>query len=346
MTTTSAVPDTIVTHEALALLAEFNITSGFTFDPAFDLSKIAAKSTLEQVRAEKFNNAHVEGMEIDLKKTKNSVNPGDEWPAILVWKKTGSNVFDIINGIHRTEASRRVGRKTFPAVIIDPSFADDAASLVQRLKVAANRRNGMPLSDDEKVDNACQMVTSGRATMREAAAHVGLPYDRVNRAMHERKADERMVHNGIGHLVDAVTQTVKIDAAKRIPNNEPFRETLKLIHETGMTGNAAKDFIVKVGALGDQSQQMVHIAGERTRLANQAAAVSNGAALRTTKSPGFRATESLARLVTKLDASTILGTFPTPADRQQALPTLREQRDALTKAIRAMERADRDTEQA
>lgn len=346
MTTTSTpVPNTIVTNDALTLLAEFNITSGFTFDPAFDLSKIAAKSTLQQVRAEKFDPIHVEGMEADLKKTKDDLSPGDQWPAILVWKNS-ANAYDIVNGIHRTEASRRVGRTTFPAIIIDATFAPDAASLVQQMKVAANRRNGMNLSHDEKIDNACHMYTSGIvSSMKEAAALTGLSYDLVNRSMHERKADDRMVHNGIGALVDALPQNVKIDAAKKISNNKPFRETLKLIHETGMTGSAAKDLVAKVGSLGDQETQMEHISTERARLANQAQAVADGKPLKTPKSTGFKATESLTRIVNKLDPATILGMFPTPADRQQALPTLREQRDALTKAIRAMERADRQTEQ-
>jgi hypothetical protein len=236
-------------------------------------------------------------------------------------------------------ASKKAGRKTYPAVIVDLSHDADPALLAQRLKIAANRLNGKPLTVDERVDNAVSLVRAG-VPAKAAAEEVGCSYPAVMNALHAQEAIARMVQNSIGHLAGRFSQEL-LKEAEKIKNNPPFRESLKLAHSTAMTPGDAKALFKALSGMGDQEQQMAYLLAEQTRLQNQALAAQNGTAIKQRKSHAARATTKLSSAMKDFDPKTILGIFSTPAARQQALPDLREQAKVLNDAIRELEKADR-----
>lgn len=93
-----------------------------------------------------------------------------------------------VGGNHRCAAARKADVGSLAAYVVE-GLTDE---LVHLLAIEDNRRHGLPLSDNERLFHAVQLVNAGR-TVVDAAAICGLPAHKLGRQMDARRGGERAV---------------------------------------------------------------------------------------------------------------------------------------------------------
>lgn len=337
MTETPIEPGNYVTQEALALLAKFDITAGITFYPDFDMSRISRTSMTGQVRLETIDKDHLAGMVADANE-----HPDKDWPAILVWPIGDGSKFDVLNGVHRTKMTQETGRTTFPVVVVDLSTQDDPPQMAQRLKIAANQSNGLPMQQIEKVLNAMSLVEVG-VPRNQAAADAGINRQTLVNHIQESEVKERMIAVGLKNLVDsnAFTQEVLL-RARNIGNDEPFRVALLLALSSGLNGTEQKALFNEVAGIGDQTRQLAFLESENQRLENRRNAVAAGVngKGKPVVTRGQRMQTRLSGLVAnQFNPEVVLSLYQTPAAQVEALHFLEDMTKELNETMKALRKA-------
>lgn len=111
---------------------------------------------------------------------------GAVFPPIVVRRERRKLV--PVGGNHRCAAARKADVGSLAGYIVE-GLTDE---LVHLLAIEDNRRHGLPLSDDERLFHAVQIVNAGR-TVVDAAAICGLPAHKLGRQLDARRGGERAV---------------------------------------------------------------------------------------------------------------------------------------------------------
>ncbi|MEM3426715.1 sigma factor-like helix-turn-helix DNA-binding protein [Hydrogenobacter thermophilus] len=98
-----------------------------------------------------------------------ALEAGEELPPIKVWKREG--VYWVIDGIHRIEAYKQLGRQTIEAELIE---CED--ELDYRIKaIRENLKHGLPLTNEEKRENMRLLYKLGKKDIEELAKLFSVP---------------------------------------------------------------------------------------------------------------------------------------------------------------------------
>lgn len=85
-----------------------------------------------------------------------AIEQGAEFPPIKVWKKT-EQLYQVIDGVHRLTAYRKLGKEYIEAELVD--VKDDVDFMVKA--IAENSKHGLPLSRDDKRESARRLYIKG-----------------------------------------------------------------------------------------------------------------------------------------------------------------------------------------
>jgi hypothetical protein len=137
-------------------------------------SSEAAHLSLKHLRANEDFQPRLDGLDERHVALLMSSDP-DNWPPLLV-TPNGAGVYDVIDGFHRLEAARRLGRTALPCVV------DDQAGYPEG--VAANLRHGLPLRlSDRKAYARWLHELEPQLSLRELGRRCGLNHQTVRSAL-------------------------------------------------------------------------------------------------------------------------------------------------------------------
>lgn len=93
---------------------------------------------------------------------------GAELPAIMLYHDGES--YAVLNGIHRLTAARAAGKENVDGYVVDVSDADQ----VDEIRRTVNLMNGLPMSSNERIEQALHLVNASAWTAAKAARAFGL----------------------------------------------------------------------------------------------------------------------------------------------------------------------------
>jgi ParB-like chromosome segregation protein Spo0J len=176
---------------------------------------------------------------------------GDQFPPIVVYQR-GAGKYVVIDGNHRVEAAHRTDTPLGAYVVEKPTDEQIAV-----LTYEANARSGLPVSVEDKIQQAVHLVELG-ASRPEAARLLGIKVSRVEYAMSAARADKRL-------------QDLGVDLSKM---SESTRRRLGFISNDNVLKEAATAVIDHSLRLIDLDDIIPLINSERTE-ATQIAAITN-----------------------------------------------------------------------
>jgi len=121
------------------------------------------------------------------------IESGVEFDPILVWDK-GNGEYWVIDGVHRIEAHKRVGRSTIKAELISCENETD-----YRIKaIQANLKHGLPLKKEEKIILAQELYYKHNISLEELCKIFGV--------------SERTIYRWIGDVIKQKKEDLKEQA--------------------------------------------------------------------------------------------------------------------------------------
>jgi len=121
------------------------------------------------------------------------IESGVEFDPILVWDK-GNGEYWVIDGVHRIEAHKRVGRSTIKAELISCKNETD-----YRIKaIQANLKHGLPLKKEEKIILAQELYYKHNISLEELCKIFGV--------------SERTIYRWIGDVIKQKKEDLKEQA--------------------------------------------------------------------------------------------------------------------------------------
>lgn len=149
--------------------------------PQFDIFE----SLANQARVIPLDEETVESYAADMER-------GDVFPAVVARPGAG-DMLVLVGGNHRVAGALRAGRGTHPVYVID---CDDD-KVLRRLAIEDNRRHGLPLSTEDRLWHAADLVRSGDHTQSEAAKICGLSAAMLGRHLSSGEAGRRAIRLGV-----------------------------------------------------------------------------------------------------------------------------------------------------
>ena len=167
----------------------------------------------------------------------------------------------LIDGNTRLAAAKRIGRKTFPAIIIDTKTRE----MARILAAAVNQMGGERLTPEEAHEAALLMMQQGYPDAA-VARELGRDISQVRRWRTQRDVEEKA--KGLG-LVEQVTLIPRsaLGALSAITHEEPFIETAKLLADMRPTEKQAKEIVTQIQQAPSDQAAMEKIASLRDDLA-------------------------------------------------------------------------------
>ncbi len=160
---------------------------------------------------------------------------GAIFPPILIRKPS-----TLIDGNTRLAAAKRVGRKTFPAIIVDV----ETPELAKILAAAFNQMGGERLTPGEAHEAALLMMQQGYPD-QAVARELGRDLSQVRRWRNQRDVAQRAEKLGLAEQVQLIPRST-LGVLAGVTHDEPFAELTRLLADVRPTEKDAKEMAGKV----------------------------------------------------------------------------------------------------
>jgi hypothetical protein len=242
MAMTAPTDDTTRILELEAWFDQHRIT--WTLDPDVPVADIDALAGLaNQARLSPLDEDVVDRYAADM-------HAGAHFPPIVVRRHRRKLI--PVGGNHRTAAARRAGIPTLAAYIVT-SLTDDQVHL---LAIEDNRRHGLPLSDDERLYHAIQLVNAGRM-VTEAANICGLAPNKVQRQLDANRGAARAIRLEVdGWLNLSTTNRAKCSSVR---DDRLFARLVPLIASGAIPSQEVPDIVARLNGaeLGRHADELL-----------------------------------------------------------------------------------------
>ena len=232
----------------VAKLREWNLSSEIV--PEFEIDKIRRDPTV-QVRS----GQHIAPKDRVDEYTQQMRN-GAQFPPILLYKPD-----ILIDGNTRIAAAKRVGRKTFPAIIVNARRPE----MGKILAASVNQMGGERLTSEEAHEAAQLMMQEGYPDPA-IARELGRDMTQVRRWRAERDVREHAERLGLTEAVNRIPATA-LRTLIAVPHDEPFADLAKLFSDVRPTVNEAKEMVTKVAQAPSDADALKVIETLREELA-------------------------------------------------------------------------------
>lgn len=311
ITTVADFPE-YITHDAVALLARYGVTTGFYYDPEFPVANMtSSRSRGAQIRDEEYVPEHLDRLVASAK-----ADPKQDWAAVILW--WDGSCYVNLDGNHRREMAVKTKRDTFPAIIVELTGLG-AASKANQIAVNANQKHGLRLTNEEAYIRGAVMVCDEGISVAQAARTIEVPMSSLAKYCGRFRVEKRAINGGVHpDLIDIIPASSR-SYFDRIGNNVPFKEAVVLAAESHMEGHLIDMFTKEIEALRDNDAQREYIATIRTNLEAEAAQkAANKAASHTTSTGGAsiatRKVRALSAAATGLESAALTDSLTTPAE--------------------------------
>jgi ParB-like chromosome segregation protein Spo0J len=160
---------------------------------------------------------------------------GAIFPPILIRKPS-----ILIDGNTRLAAAKRIGRKTFPAIIVDVPTPE----LAKILAAAFNQMGGERLTPGEAHEAAQLMMQQGYPD-QAVARELGRDLSQVRRWRNQHEVMQRAEHLGLTEKLTLIPRTT-LGALAGVTHDEPFAELTKLFADVRPGEKQAKEMVTQV----------------------------------------------------------------------------------------------------
>lgn len=179
---------------------------------------------------------------------------GAQFPPIILYKPD-----ILIDGNTRLAAAKRVGRKTFPAIIVNARRPE----MGKILAASVNQMGGERLTVEEAHEAAQLMMREGYPDAA-VARELGRDLTQVRRWRAEKEVREHA--EKLNMSVEGIPAT-SLRTLVAIPHDEPFAELAKLFGDVRPTVTAAKDMVTRVAQAPSDEDAVKVIEALREELA-------------------------------------------------------------------------------
>jgi len=231
-----------------AKLREWNL--GYELVAEFEIDKIRRDPSV-QVRA----GQHIAPKDRVDEYTQQMKN-GAQFPPILLYKPD-----ILIDGNTRLAAAKRVGRKTFPAIVVNARRPE----MGKILAASINQMGGERLTAEEAHDAAQLMMQEGYPDPA-IARELGRDMTQVRRWRAERDVREHAERLGLTDKLTRIPAT-SLRALIAVPHDEPFVELTKLFSDIRPKSEEAKEMVTKVAQAPSDTEAVKIIEALREELA-------------------------------------------------------------------------------
>jgi ParB-like chromosome segregation protein Spo0J len=180
---------------------------------------------------------------------------GAIFPPILIRKP---NV--LIDGNTRLAAARRVGRKTFPAIVVDI----DTPERAKILAAAVNQMGGERLTAGEAHEASLLMMQQGYPDVA-VARELGRDLSQVRRWRNQRDVAQRAEKLGLAEQAGAIPRST-LGVLSAVTLDEPFAELTKLLADVRPAEKQAKEMAIQVAQAPSEEAAVRAIAAMREEL--------------------------------------------------------------------------------
>lgn len=221
---------------ALPEVEEWLVARGvpWEFDAAVPIAGIDIAAGLEnQARLQPLDEEVVERYAADM-------IDGAEFPAVLLRRMDGESRPSPVGGNHRLAGAGRAGRSTHPAYLIGP--IDDLTAHL--LALEDNRRHGLPLSDEERLYHAVELMNTARYSQDEAAKVAGVAVSKLRLQLQANRASRRAMKlrvNGWNEI--SVTSRARLSA---IDDDRVFAKATRAVVAGHVPATRVSDFVRRV----------------------------------------------------------------------------------------------------
>jgi ParB-like chromosome segregation protein Spo0J len=155
----------------------------------------------------------------------------------------------LIDGNTRLKAAQRIGRQTFPAIIVDTKTREMARILAASL----NQMGGERLTPEEAHEAALLMMRPGYPDAAISRA-LGRDIAQVRRWRTQRDVEHRAERLGLGDEIQQIPRGTHNGLLAGVAHEQPFVETTRLLAEVRPVEKQAKEIITEVQqATSDQA---------------------------------------------------------------------------------------------
>jgi ParB-like chromosome segregation protein Spo0J len=167
----------------------------------------------------------------------------------------------LIDGNTRLAAAKRIGRKTFPAVIVDTKTAE----MAKILAASVNQMGGERLTATEAHEAALLMM---RQQYPDAAVarELGRDLSQVRRWRSQRDVQERAERLGLGEKIEAIPRNT-LGTLAGVAHEEPFAELVKLFAEVRPPEKQAREIVAQAAQAPSDEAAVAKVAEIREELA-------------------------------------------------------------------------------
>jgi ParB-like chromosome segregation protein Spo0J len=167
----------------------------------------------------------------------------------------------LIDGNTRLAAAKRIGRKTFPALIVDTKTKDTAKILA----AALNQMGGERLNPSEAHEAALLMM---RNDFPDAvvARELGRDLSQVRRWRNQRDVEHRAEQLGLGEEIKQISRTT-LGTLAGVSREEPFVELVKLMADVRPKEKDAKQYVTDAMQAPSDEEAVAAIVSLREELA-------------------------------------------------------------------------------
>ncbi len=231
-----------------AKLREWNLS--YEIVPEFEIDKIRRDPTV-QVRS----GQHIAPKE-RVDEYAQQMRNGAQFPPILLYKPD-----ILIDGNTRIAAAKRVGRKTFPAIVVNARRPE----MGKILAASVNQMGGERLTAEEAHEASQLMMQEGYPDPA-IARELGRDMTQVRRWRAERDVREHAARLELTEKVGQIPTTA-LRTLIAVTHDEPFTELTKLFADVRPTVNDAKEMVSKVAQAPSDEEAVKIIEGLREELA-------------------------------------------------------------------------------
>jgi hypothetical protein len=294
--------------------------SEWVFHEQFPLAKIdREKSIHNQARLHNpYNEDHVLSLAMLMEKTPEKIS------AMITHWVGNSQI--LLSGNHRTGAATDVlGWKALPNYEITQRLTE---AQIRHIAIHANlnlEKEILILPTPDRVEHAIWCVDALNMTQKDAAEKVRISARALSKEMNLRQTLGRFDELGLVRVRNKIKTVSSLERIGGLRDNEVFKETAKLIAETGMSSEDAGSLITRINKLRSVKEQLQLVADVGLALRPQVVETAGG------NVPIPKALADLRRILTMVTKFSV-----------DELSKVSIEKSERTQLRRAIEKASRD----
>ena len=181
-----------------------------------------------------------------------AMEKGDEFPPVVVHRKSKGGKAIVINGNHRVAAAKMLDKK-----VIEAYEVTEATEMqILLLTFTANDKQGLALTMHDRVRHAIALVAYG-ASQKEAADQMGIKVTVLSKELKKAEAYNRLVALGVKRLEKLPgTSVARLGA---ITQNPVLKSAAEAVIKTGMSVIDVDAMVVEIRKERSEEDQMMII---------------------------------------------------------------------------------------